>query len=159
MSRYLALTSGPDQPLYLLGGSGIQVLGDPGGFHLNGCASCRDRSFAEHDVARHERLVCLQIVAHAFVDYRWTADFDVVVGHRLNDRFSLYGRSWGEVLGVAASSPRDTQKSGHIEGGVRVNGRGAALELFAGYERRADANPFDQQPLKWGLAGFRLVNK
>ncbi len=28
MSRYLALTSGPDLPRYLLGGAGIQVLGD-----------------------------------------------------------------------------------------------------------------------------------
>jgi hypothetical protein len=101
----------------------------------------------------------LDVVAHATVDYRWTADFDVVVRHRLNDRFGLYARSWGELLGVAASSQRDSQKSAHIEGGVRVDGRGAALELFAGYERRADANPFDQQPLKWGLAGFRLVNK
>jgi hypothetical protein len=33
------------------------------------------------------------------------------------------------------------------------------MELFAGYERRADAYPLDRRPLHWALAGFRLVNK
>jgi hypothetical protein len=117
------------------------------------------RRFALGDTTIAVRAGAGRVLAHATVDYRWTADFDVGVRHRLNDRVALYARSWGELLGVAASSQRDTQKSAHIEGGVRVDGRGAALELFAGYERRADADPFDLQPLKWGLAGFRLVNK
>jgi hypothetical protein len=117
------------------------------------------RRFAVGDTTIAVRAGAGRVLAHATVDYRWTADFDVVVRHRLNDRVALYARSWGELLGVAASSQRDTQKSAHIDGGVRVEGRGAALELFAGYERRADADPFDLQPLKWGLAGFRLVNK
>jgi len=101
-----------------------------------------------------------RVIAHAFVDYSWTADLDVVVRRRLNERVDLYARGSGEVFGIdAALSKRNTQESGRIEGGVRVDGRGAAIELFAGYERRADAYPLDQQPLHWALAGFRLVNK
>jgi hypothetical protein len=101
-----------------------------------------------------------RVVAHASVDYSWTADLDVVVRRPLNERVGLYARGSGEVLGIdAASSNRQTQENGRIEGGVRVNGRAAAIELFAAYERRADAVPFEQLPLQWGLAGFRLVNK
>jgi hypothetical protein len=100
------------------------------------------------------------LIAHAFVDYSWMADLDVVVRRRLNERVAVYARGTGEVFGIdAASSHRHTQESGRIEGGVRVDGRAAAIELFAGYERRADAYPFEQVALHWALAGFRLVNK
>ena len=101
-----------------------------------------------------------RLIAHAFVDYSWTGDLDVVVRRALNERVGVYARGSGEVFGIdAASSKRNTQKSGRIEGGVRITGRGAAMELFAGYERRADAYPLDRLPLHWALAGFRLVNK
>jgi hypothetical protein len=101
-----------------------------------------------------------RLIAHALVDYSWTADLDVVVRHRFNERVGLYARGSGEVFSIdAASSNRNTQESGRLEGGVRVNGRAAAMELFAGYERRADADPFERLPLHWALAGFRLVNK
>jgi hypothetical protein len=94
------------------------------------------------------------------VDYSWTADVEVVVRRRLNERVGVYVRGSGELFGIDAdASQRNTQKSGRIEGGVRVDGRAAALELFAGYERRADAYPFEQEALRWALAGFRLVNK
>jgi hypothetical protein len=100
------------------------------------------------------------LIAHAFVDYSWTADLDVVVRRRLNERFGVYARGTCDLFGIDAdSSRRNTQESGRIEGGVRVDGRAAAIELFAGYERRADAYPFEQLPLRWALAGFRLVNK
>jgi len=101
-----------------------------------------------------------RIIAHAFVDYSWTADVDVVVRRRVNERIGVYARGTGEIFGIDAdSSRRNTQESGRIEGGVHVDGRGAAIELFAGFERRADAYPFEQLPLHWALAGFRLVNK
>jgi hypothetical protein len=101
-----------------------------------------------------------RLIAHALVDYSWTADLDVVVRYRFNERVGLYARGSGEVFSIdAASSNRNTQESGRIEGGVRVNGRGAAIELFAGYEQRADAAPFERLPQHWALAGFRLVNK
>jgi len=34
-----------------------------------------------------------------------------------------------------------------------------ALELFAGGERRLDADPLDRQAHSWGIAGFRLLSR
>jgi hypothetical protein len=95
------------------------------------------------------------------IDYRSTADFDVSVRHPVNTRVSAYARSFGEVIGVdqSATIHRGTQRSGRIEGGIRINGKGGALELFAGFERRLDASQIDKLPLSWGLAGLRLVSK
>jgi len=31
--------------------------------------------------------------------------------------------------------------------------------LFAGYEKRVDADPVDRLPQHWGLAGFRLLSR
>jgi hypothetical protein len=33
------------------------------------------------------------------------------------------------------------------------------MELFAGVERRVDADPLDRLPKEWALAGFRLVSR
>ena len=101
-----------------------------------------------------------RILQHALVDYSWTADFDLVVRRSLTERVGVYARGSGELFGVdPASSNREMQRDGRIEAGVRVNGRAAAVELFAGYERRVDADPFERLPLQWALAGFRLLNK
>jgi hypothetical protein len=45
-----------------------------------------------------------------------------------------------------------------VEAGVRLNGRAGAIELFAGFERRIDADPLDRQTQQWAMAGFRLVH-
>ena len=101
-----------------------------------------------------------RILQHALVDYRWTADLDLVVRRSLTERVGVYARGSGELFGIdSTSSDRSTQKDGRIEAGVRLNGRAGAVELFAGYERRVDADPFERLPLQWALAGFRLVSK
>jgi hypothetical protein len=33
------------------------------------------------------------------------------------------------------------------------------MELFAGIEKRFDADPLDRQPQHWVLAGFRLLSR
>ena len=101
-----------------------------------------------------------RILQHALVDYSWTADLDLVVRRSLTERVGVYARGSGDLFSIdSSSSSRDTQKEGRIEAGVRLNGGAGAIELFAGYERRVDADPFERLPLQWALAGFRLVNK
>lgn len=51
------------------------------------------------------------------------------------------------------------ERGGRIEAGVRFNGSAGAIELFAGFENRIDADPTDLMSQRWGLAGFRLVGK
>ena len=69
------------------------------------------------------------------------------------------GRAFGETYGVNPTiAGRDAQHGGRLEGGVRISGQAAALELFAGYERVVDADPLGRQPGRWAFGGFRVVN-
>ena len=95
------------------------------------------------------------ITQHSTVDYTWIGDGEVVVRRPLNTRVGLFARGSGQLIGV--DSGRGTQSGGRIEGGVRLNGRAGAVELFAGYEKRIDASLLERGPQHWGLAGFRLV--
>ena len=75
-------------------------------------------------------------------------------------RVGVFAHGLGELFGVdPALAGRDTQQGGRLEGGVRLNGRAGAVELFAGVERRVDADPIDRQPQRWIFAGFRFVSQ
>jgi hypothetical protein len=103
-----------------------------------------------------------RVVQRADVDYSWTGNADVVARRPLNARVGLFAHALGEVVGVdPAVAGRRTQHDGRLEGGVRLEGRAGAVELFAGYERRIDAYPTDAQRLaqRWAFAGFRFVNR
>ena len=100
------------------------------------------------------------IVQHSFVDYQWTADADVTIRREITPRVGAFVHGSVEVFAVDGSEPaRGSQRGGRVEAGVRINARGGALELFAGVERRIDADPIDRLPRSWGLAGFRLLSK
>jgi hypothetical protein len=102
-----------------------------------------------------------RIVQHADVDYQWNADLDVAVRYRLNAHAGVFAHGSGEVFTVdpAVRGRTDSQRGGRFEGGVRFDGTGGALELFAGVERRLDADPHDYLPQTWAIAGFRMVSK
>ena len=93
-------------------------------------------------------------------DYTWMADLSVMVRHavaacrslRLRLRRAIR-RRWGDF------GPRARKKAGGVEAGVRFDGSAGAIELFAGFENRIDADPIDLMSQRWGLAGFRLVGK
>ena len=100
------------------------------------------------------------IIQHSYVDYRWTADADVLLRRPIKPRLGLFVHLYGEIFGVDGSVPdRGTQHGGLVEAGLRIDGRGGALELFAGGERRLDADPLDRQAHSWGIAGFRLLSR
>lgn len=100
-----------------------------------------------------------RIIQHSFVDYTWRARLSLVARRPVSARLGLFGRASGETYAVNPQvAGRDRQGGGRLEGGVRVTGRAAAIELFAGYERVVDADPLDRQPRRWGFAGFRVVN-
>jgi hypothetical protein len=100
------------------------------------------------------------IVQHSFVDYAWTADLDLAIRRKLRPRVGVFGHGYGLLIGVDGTIPnRSRQKGGLVEGGVRLEGRAGVLELFAGFERRIDADPLQLLPKEWGIAGFRLLSK
>jgi hypothetical protein len=98
------------------------------------------------------------VVQRSHVDYSWTANVDVQGRRPVSSRAGVFARAYGELFGVDGTiRDRGLQKGGLIEAGLRLEGRAGALELFAGLERRIDADPVDLLPRQWGIAGFRLV--
>lgn len=105
--------------------------------------------------ARYER-----INKRSFVDYAWEAGAGAAVRYAVGRRWTVIGA--GEIAWVGIDrdlSARDRQTAGRVEGGMRLTGRGGALELFVAYERRVDAHPIDRETRKWALVGCRLLNR
>jgi hypothetical protein len=97
---------------------------------------------------------------HSYVDYRWYGELHLLARHTINPTFALFARGDGQLLGVdPAMYNRGTQYGVLGQAGVRINGRGAALEIFGGYERRPDAYPTSLQAETWALAGIRVVSR
>lgn len=101
-----------------------------------------------------------RVVQSSEVDYTWIWQVDVLVRRALTARVGAYVHASGQIFGVdPQGAGRARQTGGTAEAGVKLGGRAGAIELFAGYEKRVDAGPFDRRPLRWGMAGFRLVNR
>jgi hypothetical protein len=99
-------------------------------------------------------------VQHSYVDYTWLGEMQVLVRHPVNDHVGVFVHGSGQAFAVdELVAGRGAQAGGLIEAGVRITGRGGALEIFAGYEKRVDADPLDRQSQRWGLVGFRLVSR
>lgn len=101
-----------------------------------------------------------KVVQHSFVDYSWTGELDLLVRRQVSRRVGVFAHGIGEGYLVDETiAHRDRQLGGRVEVGLRVGGRVGAIELFAGAERRVDADPTDRIARDWALAGFRLVSK
>jgi hypothetical protein len=99
-------------------------------------------------------------VEHAYVDYTWVAEMGLLGRRQISDRVGAFARLGAQLFAVNGTVPaRGTQTGGLVEGGFRFGGKGGALELFAGIEKRVDADPLDRQPQHWGFAGFRLLSR
>ena len=94
----------------------------------------------------------------AFVDYVWLTHMRIDARHPINDRVSLVTSAYGEVRGVNHLFRDERVCGGWFEGGVRLNGRAAAVELVVGYERRLDAYPTDRFRVRMFTLGFRVVS-
>jgi hypothetical protein len=99
-------------------------------------------------------------VQHSYVDYTWLGSLQVLVRRPLNERVGFFVHGSGQAFAVnELVAGRGAQAGGLVEAGVRVAGRAGALEIFAGYEKRVDADPLDRLSQRWGLAGFRLLSR
>ena len=99
-------------------------------------------------------------VQHSYVDYTWLGESHVLVRHPLNERVGVFAHGSGRAFAVDETvARRGAQAGGLVEAGVRLTGRAGALEIFAGYEKRVDADPLDRLSQRWGLAGFRLLSR
>jgi len=100
------------------------------------------------------------VVQHSTVDYSWTGQLDLLITRPITPRVSAFVKGSGQLIGVDETvNHRSTLTGGLGEAGVRINGRGGAVELFAGFERRIDAYPTLLDSERWVLAGFRLLSR
>jgi hypothetical protein len=99
-------------------------------------------------------------VQHSYVDYTWIGEAQLTVWHPINDRLAVFAHGAGRAFAVdELVAARGAQAGGLVEAGVRVTGRAGVVEIFAGYEKRVDADPLDRLSQRWGLAGFRLLRR
>lgn len=99
------------------------------------------------------------VVQKTFVDYRWETDADVRARWALSPRVGALATGGIRVLGVDGTRGRGTQNGFRGEGGVRLEGRGAAMDLFAAVERRIDPYQLEFSTATWILTGFRLSSR
>jgi hypothetical protein len=99
-------------------------------------------------------------VQHSYVDYTWLGEAQLLVRHPINEKVAAFAHGVGQAFATdELVANRGAQAGGLIEAGVRVTGRSGALEIFAGYEKRVDADPLDRLSQRWGLLGFRLLSR
>jgi len=99
-------------------------------------------------------------VEHAYVDYTWIGEVDLLIRRPLNDAVGVFAHGSAQIFAVDSTiAGRGTQTGGVVDAGIRLNGRAGGIELFVGYEKRVDADPLDRLPRHWGLAGFRLLSR
>ena len=96
------------------------------------------------------------VVQHTFVDYRWELDADVEARVTVRPRVAVVATGGLRLLGVDGSRDRGTQYGYRGEGGMRIEGRGAALDLFIAAERRIDPYQLEFSTATWLMAGFRI---
>ncbi len=100
------------------------------------------------------------VIKHDYVDYAWRLTGEGKAARPITSRVGVFAAGAFEMLGVdPALAGRDTQRGGRLEAGVRLNGAAGSVELFAGFEQRIDAFQLDRVPLRWAMAGFRMMNK
>ena len=99
-------------------------------------------------------------IQHSYVDYTWLGEAQLTVRRPVGDRTSVFVHGTGQVYLVNDTvANRGAQEGAMVEAGVRVHGRAGNLEVFAGYEKRVDADPIDRLSQRWGLVGFRLLSR
>jgi hypothetical protein len=105
------------------------------------------------------RLDIRGVVQKSFVDYRWELDGGVRNLYRVAPAFALVSEINLRLVGVDGTQDRGGQTGFRAEGGVRVDGRAGAIEVFVAAERRVDPYPLEFGTETWLMAGFRLVSR
>jgi hypothetical protein len=96
------------------------------------------------------------VINHTFVDYRWELDAEASARLAVRPRVAMMATGAWRVLGVDDSRGRETQRGYRGEGGVRLDGRRATLDLFVAVEQRIDAYQLELATVRWLTAGFRI---
>lgn len=115
--------------------------------------------WAIRSVALSARADVRRAVMKSSVDYTWEIDAGMAGRYPLASRVAIVGDVGVRRLWVDGTRDRSAQHGVRGEAGVRLEGPGAAVELFVAGERRIDPSPLAFGVAHWFSAGFRLVNR
>jgi hypothetical protein len=107
-------------------------------------------------VAYQARVDGRGVIQHTFVDYRWELESEASAWVEIRPRVALTTTGSYRMLGVDDSRARNTQRGYRGEGGVRLDGRSATLDLFVAFEQRIDPYQLELSTVRWATAGFRI---
>ena len=93
------------------------------------------------------------------VDYAWEMHTGVRVHHRFYGTLGLIGGAQLRYVGTTDQFNRSNQAGGRGEGGFRVSGRAATVELYLAVERVIDAYPTERGTATFASVGMRLLNR
>jgi hypothetical protein len=93
------------------------------------------------------------------VDYSWELDAALRSDVKVRPGVGLLAAADVRYLGVDGSQDRGNQTGYKVEGGVRLEGRRGAVEVFIAGERRIDPYPVEVGVAEWFTAGFRLLSR
>jgi hypothetical protein len=99
------------------------------------------------------------VIKKSYVDYDSEFAGEARAVLPIDQRFSAIADGSLRFVGVDDSQDRGTQTGFRVEGGIRIEGRGAAVELFVAGERRVDPYPLEFGTAQWLTAGFRLLGR
>jgi hypothetical protein len=96
------------------------------------------------------------VIQKSYVDYRWELESGAAALVPLRPRVAFVSTGIVRIVGVDGSRDRGTQYGYRAEGGVRLGGRGALLDLFVAGERRIDPYQLEFSTVTWLTVGFRI---
>ena len=97
-------------------------------------------------------------VLTSYVDYRWEFDGRLRGDRVIRPGVGILFSGALRHLGVDGTRDRGGQTGWRGEGGVRLEGSAAAVELFVAAERRIDPYPLEFGTVRWVSAGFKLLS-
>jgi hypothetical protein len=93
------------------------------------------------------------------VDYDWEMHAGVRVHHRVYGTLGVIGGATLREVGTNGLGNRGTQTGGRGEGGFRVSGKAATIELYLAVERVIDPVSDRVRPATYASVGMRLLNR
>jgi hypothetical protein len=96
------------------------------------------------------------------VDYDWEMHAGVRVHHRVYGTLGLIGAATLREVrtsAVGTLGPRGNQTGGRGEGGLRVSGKAATIELYLAVERVIDPYPTEFGTARYASVGMRLLTR
>lgn len=130
-------------------------------WNVLGARARRTWDFAD-GASVNARLELGRAMQQAFVDYEWISQARAMLRHPLapHKHVSLLLEGSGVLIWTDPSLyGRDRTCGGRVEGGIRFEGRRAAVEIFTAYERRIDGYPLDHSRVRMWSLGFRVLNR